>query len=209
MEAPAEDSESESEEKTLCLKAGGVSTPKKIKEEWLRVEYSDRYKNFIPPTIILSFLAYVCHFLANCTEDSRKNKYTQYHAAMNVAFFKFLAAHLVLTCLVVSNHNWGKASNKLLRRLIEPFTFCIRLSIVIVYVYFILWKTVICILCYKGYHAMSDNWWHSDTEAWITNASLFNAFLCWPVWLISLLRCFLFAIYGAMFCVSLLLLVIP
>ena len=55
---------------------------------------------------------------------------------------------------------------------------------------------------YMFYFALSlqtKNWWHQKDEAWITNCSPYNAFICWILWFcIEVLFCIL-CIYGVVF----------
>jgi hypothetical protein len=138
-----------------------------------------------------------------------KNSYTQYHAAMNVAFFTLIACHLTFTSLCIVSNNVGKSSNRCLRLVLEPFTFLIRLGFIVSYTYFIIWRLLICVFCYKGYHALNDNWWKAKTDPWVTNASYINAVLNWPIWIISLVICVLLTFYAFGLALSVFMILVP
>ena len=66
--------------------------------------------------------------------------------------------------------------------MIEPFTFMIRLIIAVAYCKYVIYLTFINNLAIPCFYAIQNNWWKDKKEKWITNASFFNAIICWIVW---------------------------
>jgi len=86
------------------------------------------------------------------------------------------------------NKTWnkvGKSENQCLRYCLEPFLVLFKVFQLAVYFYFIFWQQFCKILVVKWWNANTMNWWKSKNDPWITNASYFNAVLCWFTYLLT------------------------
>jgi len=87
---------------------------------------------------------------------------------------------------MVCLYSYGKFQNKVLRWIAEPFLILFRLAFLGSWLYFVIWYNTLYRWFGGCYYALYDNWWHNPkTDPWITNASYFNAFLNWPLWVLG------------------------
>jgi len=113
------------------------------------------------------------------------NKYTVMHARMNEGFFFSIAGFLIMKGGMTTLYSWGKFDNKCLRWICEPFLMLFRVAAVAAYAYYIVWQRTLYGWFGGCYFALYNNWWALKTDPWITNASYFNAFWSWPVWVLG------------------------
>ena len=82
--------------------------------------------------------------------------------------------------------------NKILKTLLTPIVFLIRLAVLFwLFYYYIRLEAIPHII--KCFNLNTVNWWHDKDELWITNCSFFNAIFCWFTWSVIIL---LFSIFG-------------
>ena len=115
-----------------------------------------------------------------------QNYYTNNHVNYNLSYFWFVSRFCMLfSFLIWSQSNGGfYTKNKCFEFLVWLFFSIVRIVVIYYLIYFVV--PVWFYFLIDTWYLNSNNWWQSKDESWFTNASIFNALLCWFLWAANL-----------------------